>query len=437
MQFEMSRRRALHLLGATAAATVLPVRNVAQGTGSIPLRKSTLAKVDDEFLDEMERRACLYFVEQSSPTNGQVLDRAAFYGNNGKRDPRVYSSIAATGFGLTALCIGDARGYVSREQARAQVLRTLRYHATSLPHMHGFFYHFNDINTGKPASWSEVSSIDTALLLCGVLTARAHFADDKEITSLATAIYDRVDWPWMLRDENLFSMGWRPNSGYLLSRWTHYCEMTMIPLLAMGSPTHPVDPVVWTAFSRPRMQYKKFIYISGSDPLFVHQYSHAYFDFRRKRDEVTNYFENSVIATRAHEQFCIDMGKPYSKDYWGISASDSRFGYQAWGGPPKIGYLDGSAVPNAAAGSLPFLPTECLRVLRAFQRDYGEKVWGRYGFSDAFNPTLNWFSADVLGIDLGIGMLMAENLRSGFVWETFGKNKEVGTAMNKAGFRAE
>jgi hypothetical protein len=428
MNDSITRRNAIKLLTG-AAASVFPA-NILAATSIARISKS-----DDLFLDEMERRACLYFVEQSGATTGQVLDRAAFYGNQGKRDPRRDASIAATGFGLTALCIGDRRGYLPNAQARAQVLRTLRYHAHSLPHQHGFFYHFNDVDTGKPASWSEVSSIDTALLLCGVLTARAYFAHDSEIVELATTIYNRVEWPWMIKSENIFSMGWRPRGGLMQSSWNHYCEMMMIPLLAMASPTHPVDPAVWTAWSRPRMQYKKFIYISGSDPLFVHQYSHAYFDFRNKQDSFANYFDNSIIATRAHEAFCIDMGKPYSKDYWGISASDSKTGYQAWGGPPKLGRLDGSVVPNAAAGSLPFLPSECLRVLRSLEKTYGEKAWNRYGFTDALNPSADWFNADVLGIDLGIGMLMAENLRSGFVWQTFGKNPEVQTAFRLAGFR--
>ena len=434
MSFRFTRREALHLLGGTAAASVLPGFSSASKPASLQLGRSRLSKADDAFLDDMERRAALYFVEQCGTATGQVLDRAAFAGNNGKRDPRTNASIAATGFGLTALCIADARGYLPHAQARAQVLRTLRFHATSLPHQHGFFYHFNHVDTGRPESWSEVSSIDTALLLCGVLTARAHFADDKQIVDFATTIYNRVDWPWLLREENQFSMGWRPASGFIPSRWGHYCEMMMIPLLALGSPTHPVEPSVWTSFSRPRMQYRKFIYIGGSDPLFVHQYSHAWFDFRKKRDEFANYFENSVIATRAHEQFCLDLGAPYSKDYWGISASDSKTGYQAWGGPPKIGRLDGSVVPNAAAGSLPFLPSECLRVLRALQKQHGDKAWGRYGFADAFNPSIDWYNADVLGIDLGIGMLAAENLRSGFVWDTFQRNPEVTLAFGKAGF---
>jgi hypothetical protein len=430
MPKSITRREAIALLGAAASAGALPRLAHAK-----PLYK--LSYSDDAFLEEMERRACRYFVEQCSATTGQVLDRAAFYGNQGRLDPRRSASIAATGFGLTALCIGDRRGYLPRNAAREQVLRTLRFHAEELTHEHGFFFHFNDLETGEPEPWSEVSSIDTALLMCGVLMARAYFPEDKQIEAYANVLYNRVDWQWMLNSQNFFSMGWKRKDGFILSSWNHYCEMMMLPLLAMASPTHPVDPSVWAAWSRPRTQYKDFIYISGSDPLFVHQYSHAYFDFRNRRDSVMDldYFENSITATRAHEQFCLDLGEPYSKDYWGISASDSQTGYQAWGGPPKLGRLDGSVVPNATAGSLPFLPAECLRVLRSLQKAYGEKAWGRYGFTDAFNPAADWYDADVLGIDLGIGMLMAENLRSGFVWETFSRNPEVALAFEKAGFK--
>ncbi|MGI4756949.1 MAG: glucoamylase family protein [Janthinobacterium lividum] len=431
----MTRREALTLLASAAVTLPLHGASVHRRLSSPPL----LSRGDDAFLNEMERRACLYFVEQANAENGQVLDRAAFYGNNGKRDPRNGASIAATGFGLTALCIGDRRGFLSHAAARRQVLRTLRFHAERLPHEHGFFYHFNDIETGTPMLWSEVSSIDTALLLCGVLTARAHFHADHEIVRLATDIYERVDWPWMMNDGPLFHMGWNPperkNAGFIEATWNHYCELMMIPLLALGSPTHPVDAAVWSAWSRPTMTYDGIEYISGDDPLFVHQYSHAYFDFRGKRDAFTNYFDNSIKATRAHKAFCLDMGAPYSDDYWGITASDSQTGYQAWGGPPKIGRLDGSVVPCAAAGSLPFSPGDCVRVLRSLQQQYGNKCWGRYGFCDALHPEANWYNADVLGIDLGIGMLMAENLRSGFVWNTFGQNREVANSMRLAGFQ--
>jgi len=435
----LTRRSALSLLSGTAAAALLEPTVLAAKPRRSAAPAHGLSRADDAFLDEMERRALRYFVEQAGAVTGQVLDRAAFFGNAGKRDPRQNASIAATGFGLTALCIGDFRGYLSHAAARAQVLRTLRYHAEELPHEHGFFYHFNDIDTGRPLVWSEVSSIDTALLLCGVLTARAHFGRDAEIVRYATAIYERVDWPWMQQGSDLFRMGWEPASkkqpGFLEATWNHYCELMMIPLLAMGSPTHPVDAAAWTAWSRPVMTYDGMKYISGDDPLFVHQYSHAWFDFRGRRDGYADYFANSVTATRAHKAFCLDMGEPYSAEYWGISASDSATGYQAWGGPPRLGRLDGSVVPCATAGSLPFLPVDCLRVLRSLERTYGERCWNRYGFCDALHPAAGWYDADVLGIDLGIGMVMAENLRSGFVWRTFARNPEVGRAFAMAKLR--
>jgi hypothetical protein len=208
----------------------------------------------------------------------------------------------------------------------------------------------------------------------------------------------------------------------------------MIYLLAIGAPTHPVDPSTWNAWTRPVMHYDGLTYISGKDPIFTHQYSHAWYDFRNKRDNYADYFTNSITATRAHEAFCLSLGKPYSRDYWGISASDSQHGYTAWGGPPALGRIDGSVVPNATAGSLPFLPADCLRVQRALKASYGNLAWGRYGFCDAFHPQANWYDPDVLGIDLGISVLMAENLRTGFVWETFARNPEVPLAMQKAGF---
>jgi hypothetical protein len=359
------------------------------------------------------------------------------------------ASIAATGFGLTALCIADKRQYQPSQQVLEQVRRTLRFHADTLPNTHGFFCHFNDIETGAPWRDSEISSIDTSLLLCGILTARAYFHRDAEIVKLATTIYERVDWPWMLNGEKTFSMGLR-NGKFLDARWNHYCELMMIYLLALGSPTHSVDPACWDAWTRPQMQYAGFDYISAADPLFVHQYSHAWFDFRRKRDRYADYFANSITATRAHQAFCLALGKPYSLDYWGISASDSAHGYTAWGGPgvrgherdaqgrPQQGFggIDGSVVPYATAGSLPFLPADCLRVLRALKDRYSKYAWGRYGFCDAFHPDAQWYDPDVLGIDLGITVLMAENLRTGFVWETFAQNSEVSIAFERAGFHS-
>ena len=190
------------------------------------------------------------------------------------------------------------------------------------------------------------------------------------------------------------------------------------------------------------MSYSGFNYVSAADPLFVHQYSHAFFDFRYKHDGFADYFANSILATRAHQRFCLNLGKPYTLNYWGISASDSQHGYTAWGGPGMrgkssmqgFGGIDGSVVPNATAGSLPFLPAECLRVQRSLKDRYGRYAWGRYGFCDAFHPDAQWYDPDVLGIDLGISILMAENLRSGFLWQIFMRNPEVSLAMQRAGF---
>ncbi|MES2393514.1 MAG: glucoamylase family protein [Acidobacteriota bacterium] len=357
------------------------------------------------------------------------------------------ASIAATGFALTALCIADHRRYHPHAQLLEQARRTLRFYANTLPHNHGFFFHFNDIVTGHRYRDCELSSIDTALLLCGVLTARAHFHADPEIVSLATKIYNRVDFPWMLNGGPTFAMGWKPDSGFLSGRWNHYSELMMLYLLALGSPTHPVPAAAWDAFTRPHMHFAGFDYISAADPLFVHQFSHAWFDFRYRRDAYADYFANSILATRAHKAFCLNLGKPYSPDYWGISASDSQHGYTAWGGPGSrepnptpaeiargFGDIDGSIVPNAVAGSLPFLPSDCLHLLRTLHTTYGDQAYGRYGFCDALHPQANWFDPDVLGIDQGITLLMAENLRSGFVWQTFNRNPEPAIAMKKAGF---
>ena len=429
----MDRRVLLKLLAASAFS----------GPWSSPgSRAENLATADEAFLDELQRRGCLFFAEQAGPRTGQVLDRARWVNSAGALDPRRMASIAATGFGLSALCIADKRGYQPAAQIIEQVRRTLRFHCDTLPNQYGFFAHFNDIETGKPWGNTEISSIDTTLLLCGILTARAHFHQDAEIVHLATTIYERVDWPWMLNGEKTFSMGLR-NNQFLASRWSHYCELMMLYLLAIGSPTHPIDPACWDAWSRPIMHYAGFDYISAADPLFVHQYSHAWFDFRNQRDRYADYFANSILATRAHKAFCLALGKPYSQDYWGISASDSQHGYTAWGGPGSrgggsnssgFGGIDGSVVPYAAAGSLPFLPADCLRVLRGLKDHYGKYAWGRYGFCDSFHPDAQWYDPDVLGIDLGIGVLMAENLRTGFVWETFARNPEVSIAMQRAGF---
>jgi hypothetical protein len=397
--------------------------------------KYRFAPDEDAFLEEVEKTSFLYFWEATNPSTGLVKDRNKADGP----DPRTTSSIAAIGFGLTALCIADHRGWADGKKIRERVRNTLRFAATRLSHVHGFFFHFLNMNTGDRDFQSEVSTIDTAILLCGVLVCRAYF-EDAEIRDLATKLYERADWTWFLQGAKALSMGWTPEHSFIQARWDKYCELMMIYLLGMGSPTHTLSSDTWEAWARPDFEYKGIHYIGSGAPLFVHQYSHAWFDFRGKRDKYANYFTNSVIATRVHKRWCLDLAKQfpdYSEDLWGISASDSAQGYQAWGGPPPMGKLDGSVVPCAAGGSLPFLPGETTRVLKTIREKYGERAWRKYGFVDAFNPLKNWYNPDVLGIDAGITLLMAENARTGFVWEQFMKNEEVKRGMARAGFHSE
>jgi hypothetical protein len=429
LQNIFSRRQMLSTMALATAGSALASAHMAHS------ETATLSAADDAFLDELERRAVLFFWEQASPVTGQILDRAR-NDLKGARDARRMASTASTGFGLTALCIADKRGYLPHHQIVERVRTTLDWHLNHLPEVHGFYYHFSDIETGVRTGKVELSSIDTALLLCGILTARGYFSDAK-IQSLAAQIYERIDWPWMLNNGATFSMGWTPEGGFLSARWKSYCELMMIYLLAIGSKTHPIAPAYWSNFARPHLQFAGYDFISGNDPIFTHQYSHAWFDFRNKRDAYANYFDNSVKATRAHKAFCLSLPQWYNEDYWGISASDYQGGYTAWGGPPAQGPLDGTVVACAAAGSLPFLPTECVHVLRALQKNWGGKAWGRYGFVDAFHPTANWYDPDVLGIDQGISAVMAENLRTGFVWQSFMRNAECRSAMQLAGFHGE
>jgi hypothetical protein len=270
-----------------------------------------------------------------------------------------------------------------------------------------------------------------------VLSCRTHF-DDVEVRDLATQIYERVDWPWMLNGEKTLTHGWRPESGFISSRWDTYSEFMMIYLLGLGSPSHPLPADSWDAWKRPIFEYEGERFVGSHAPLFVHQYSQAWFDFRGKRDRYADFFENSVIATRVHKKWCLSLAKQfpdYTEDLWGITASDSAHGYTVWGGPPPMGPIDGTIVPSAAGGSLSFLPTDTMRVLRTIREQHGKRVWSRYGFADAFNPLRNWVGPDVIGINVGITMLMAENARTGFVWDTFMKNEDARRGMERAGFK--
>ena len=394
---------------------------------------TSLAPEDDQFLDALERANFLFFWEQANPDTGLIKDRCNVRAN----DTSVAASIASSGFGLTAICIAENRGYISHEEAHLRVVRSLSFLWHKLPTHRGFFFHFANINTGERLWDSEVSSVDTAILLCGVLMCRQHFQHDADITELAHAIFDRVDWSWLSEDTALLSHGWTPELGFIPSRWDFYSELMMMYLLGMGSSSHPLNSDAWFAWKRTTFEYDGLRYIGSFAPLFVHQYSQAWFDFRNKKDRYADYFQNSAIATDVHRRFCLELNEQfsdYSNALWGITASDSQSGYVVWGGPPAMGPIDGTVVPCAAGGSLPFLPSATMRVLRTIH-DHYPQAWCRYGFVDAFNPLTGWVDSDVIGIDTGIIMLMAENARTGFVWDTFMKNPEAQRGMEVAGFK--
>jgi hypothetical protein len=398
-----------------------------------PPSPTSLSPEDDQFLNDLEKSSFQFFWEQANPQTGLIKDRC----NVRAKDNSLGASIASTGFGLTAICIAEKRGFISYSAARLRVLQTLSFLWHKLPTHRGFFFHFANINTGERMWDSEVSSVDTTILLCGVLTCRQHF-EDKGIDELARAIFDRVEWTWLSEDTSLLSHGWTPELGFIASRWDLYSELMMIYLLGMGSSSHPLDKGVWFAWKRTTFEYDGLRYISSFAPLFVHQYSQAWFDFRDKRDQYADYFQNSAIATDVHRRFCLELNvqfSDYSNALWGITSSDSEQGYVAWGGPPAMGPIDGTIVPAAAGGSLPFLPSATMRVLRTIH-DHYPKAWCQYGFVDAFNPLTEWYDTDVVGIDTGIIMLMAENARTGFVWDTFMKNPEAQRGMALAGFKS-
>ncbi len=371
------------------------------------------------------------------------MDRA---GVNGAPAGESVGSTAATGFGLTAVCIAASRGWITKEQARARVLTTLRYFWGHAFHDHGWFYHFLDVNTGARRFNSEISSIDTTLLLCGVLTAQGYFANDREVQVLAREIFERVDFAWMLNGDRLIlSHGVMPGSGFLKYRWTSYSEASVLYLLAIGSPRHPIPPESWYTWLRPPVKYQDWEFV-GAGPLFTHQYSHAWVDFRHQMDgdpSYIDYFQNSQVATYAHRDFCLSLQKTYSDyaaDMWGVTVSDSPSGYVSWGGqPPHSGPINGTLVPCAAAGSLMFAPEICIPVLQQMHKTYGEKIYGRYGFTDAFNPNWQdkkmWVNEDVIGIDVGISLLSIENLLTGNVWRWFMRNAYIRGAMDRVGFR--
>lgn len=390
---------------------------------------------DEAFLDDLTRRGIQFFVDSQDPVTGLIADRAKADGSK----PGDVASIASTGFGLTAFCIAHERGWMTRDEALERSTRVMKFLRDKAPKERGHFYHFMKMSDGKREWNCEVSNIDTALLMAGVLTVRQHFPGT-EAAKIADELYAAVEWGWLLQEDGTLSMGWTPEKGFIKAKWDHYSEgAPLIVLLAMGAPKHPLSPSAWQAWRRDRTHTYAGLTFLSCPPLFTHQYPWCWFDVRGLKDNFANYFENGQLATLAQRQWSMDeLSKKfptYSENFWGLTASDFKGGYTAWGGPPADGPIDGSVVPAAPAGSLAFQPRVCLDALKHMKEKYGEKAYLKYGFVDAFNPAENWYNPDVIGIDVGPSILMAENARTGFVWKTFMSSHEAQKALMAAGFR--
>jgi hypothetical protein len=420
--------------------------------------------VDDQALDQLQRNTFKYFLRETNPSNGLVPD-------NTRAD--AHCSIAAVGLALAAYAVGADRGFVTRAEAAHRTLTTLRFFRDSrqgpepdVTGYKGFYYHFLDMETGRRAWRSELSTIDTTFLLAGALVAAAYFdrdnVEERELRDIADTLYDRADWRWAQNGGLAVSHGWKPETGFLRFRWEGYTEALMLYVLGLGSPTHPLPAESFTASTR-RYRWKKlygieFLY---AGPLFVHQLSHAWIDFRGIQDDYMrrrgiDYFENSRRATYVQQRYAIRNPRGfegYGENCWGITASDGPgpanriingverrfFDYRARGIP--FGPDDGTIAPWAAIASLPFAPDIVLPALHHFNDSYPEMV-STYGFKCSFNPTFvdrnrdtrGWISSGYYGIDQGPIVLMIENFRSGLIWRLMRECPHVMRGLRRAGF---
>jgi hypothetical protein len=465
-------RRSVLALHAWALLALMP--GAALATTTVTPRDTALPHAfrtspqQQAFLDQLERDTFRFFWEVSPAETGLTPDRAP--GSD-------VSSVAGVGFALTSYLVGVERGYVTRTEAAARTLTTLETlwrmpqgPAPSGTSGHrGLFYHFVDGRRGLRAYDSEVSTIDTALLMAGVLSAQAYFDRDdrveRSIRKIADRLYRRVDWAWASspRPLPLLSMGWTPESGFIDVDWSGYNEAMILYVLALGSPTHAIDPRSWEAWTR------SYSWHAGGDteqvvfgPLFGHQYSHVWIDFRGIQDAYmrskgSDYFVNSVRATHANRDYCIANPrgwKGYGELVWGLTASDGPVqgrpgivdgagfhSYWARGAGPGSAADDGTIAPTAAGGSIAFAPEVTIPTLMHLRVRFGERIYGKYGFKDAFNLSYpansggeGWFDDQYLAIDQGPILLMVENYRSGFVWDLLKRSPYVADGLRKAGF---
>jgi len=385
--------------------------------------------VFDDVLDFEMRGSFNFFWEQANTdveSAGYGLIRDRYPGSEG------ISSIAAVGFGLTAYLIGIVKDYVSYDEVYERVNRTLDT-LLAMEVVEGFYYHFIDMNTGERAWNSEVSNIDTAILLMGVISVGEYFGG--EIETKALLIYDRVNWPWFIDEMlNMFYMSFSPENGFA-GHWDFYAEQLMLYILAAGSNKYPIDDSTYYEFIRHYSQYgegKPFIH-SWFGSIFTYQYSHAWIDFRGYTDlEGVNWFENSMEASLAHVNFAIAMEPDYltiGRNAWGLTACDGPDGYNGLYGAPPSGYdnqsnyIDDTVPPSGAIGSIIFLPQESQQAMLYYYSF--EELRGQYGFMDAFNLSEEWFATDVIGIDKGISLLMLANYQNDFVHQIIMSNEQI------------
>jgi hypothetical protein len=400
---------------------------------------------DDEFLRYVQQTSFDYFWYLANPNNGLVPDRST------TTSP---CSIAAVGFGLTAIGIGIDHGWISRTQGLARVLTTLNTflngpqgsNTSGTIGYKGWFYHFLEMNTAIRSPSSELSSIDTTLLLAGILYAKQYFdgtnADETTMRSTADAIFNRVDWNWMARGTNVVSMGWFPQGSFIANNWVGYNEGMILYCLGLGAATNPLPASAWNQWTSGYTWATNYgqAYVSFP-PLFGHQYSHCWIDFRHVADPYMNahdttYFENSRRASLAQRAYCIanPLGRVgYSSNVWGLTACDGPTGYAARGAPPAQND-DGTIAPTAAGSSMPFAPEFCLPTLSYFYSHFRRNIWTAYGFRDAFNLGAQWYASDELGIDQGPIIIMIENYRNQRVWKLFMRNEEIQRGLQRAGF---
>ena len=422
---------------------------------------------DKAFLDTLELKTFHYFWDLADPNTGLIPDRAP---------TKSFSSIAAVGFGLTAYVIGANRGYVTRQEAAARVLKTLKFFwnapmgpdATGVTGYHGFYYHFLNMSTGDRFGKVELSTIDTTWLLAGVLTCRDYFngssSDETQIRALADSIYDRVDWPWITKSDGLVSMGWHPESGFLNAEWSGYNEGMFLYILALGSPTHSLPGSAWTKWTQTYDWGNYYGYLGVQfGPLFGHQYSQMYVDFKGIQDSYmkqkgSDYFENAKNATLGQIAYAEKNPKGfvgYGKNVWGLTACDGPgdtvitingrnvhfMGYSARGEAANYDVDDGTIAPTAAGGSIVYTPQQSISALQYMKKNY-PGIWGTYGFKDCFNPTWPmkksgekaWYDKDYLGIDQGPILIMTENYRTGLIWKLLENDPAVIRGLKKAGF---